>query len=167
MSYALDVHFTPCQNQYTTKWVKLESIHDNTSFNSSKSHFPLPTSLYCQEKWCWEFWKTINSIKWKIQMTSEHKQEREACKIISWVMDKMITIHSARISIYFLQNSYYVTNILAEGAGEHHTGKEKHFLCGKENSKKFVHSFFLTLKMHEHNIYFAQRSGFCSAFPKE
>ena len=48
-------------------------------------------------------------------------------------MDKMITIHSARISIYFLQNSYYVTNILAEGAGEHHTGKEKHFLCGKEN----------------------------------
>ena len=82
-------------------------------------------------------------------------------------MDKMITIHSARISIYFLQNSYYVTNILAEGAGEHHTGKEKHFLCGKENSKKFVHSFFLTLKMHEHNIYFAQRSGFCSAFPKE
>ena len=82
-------------------------------------------------------------------------------------MDKMITIHSARISIYFLQNSYYVTNILAEGAGEHHTGKEKHFLCRKENSKKFVHSFFLTLKMHEHNIYFAQRSGFCSAFPKE
>ena len=50
-------------------------------------------------------------------------------------MDKMITIHSARISIYFLQNSYYVTNILAEGAGEHHTGKEKHFLCRKENSK--------------------------------
>ena len=32
-------------------------IHDNTSFNSSKSHFPLPTSLYCQEKWCLEFWK--------------------------------------------------------------------------------------------------------------
>ena len=138
MSYALDVHFTPCQNQYTTKWVKLESIHDNTSFNSSKSHFPLPTSLYCQENWCWEFWKTINSIKWKIQMTSEHKQE--ACKIISWVTDKRITIHSARISIYFLQNSKCIINILAEEVGEHW---KREVLSLKEGKFQKICTFFL------------------------
>ena len=44
VSYALVVHFTPCQSQYKTKSVKLESIHDNASFSSSKSHFPPPTS---------------------------------------------------------------------------------------------------------------------------
>ena len=108
---------------------------------------------------------TRSNEKFKWHQSTNKKQE--ACKIISWVMDKRITIHSARISIYFLQNSKCVINILAEEVGEHHKGKEKHFLCRKENSKKFVHSFFLTLKMHEHNIYFAQRSGFCSAFPKE
>ena len=108
---------------------------------------------------------TRSNEKFKWHQSTNRKQE--ACKIISWVTDKRITIYSARISIYFLQNSKCVINILAEEVGEHHKGKEKHFLCRKENSKKFVHSFFLTLKMHEHNIYFAQRSGFCSAFPKE
>ena len=105
---------------------------------------------------------TRSNEKFKWHQSTNRKQE--ACKTISWVTDKRITIPSARISIYFLQ---CVINILAEEVGEHHKGSEKHFLCGKENSKKFVHSFFLTLKMHEHNIYFTQRSGFCSAFPKE
>ena len=108
---------------------------------------------------------TRSNEKFKWHQSTNRKQE--ACKIISWVTDKRITIYSARISIYFLQNSKCVISILAEDLGEHHKGNEKHFLCGKENSKKIVHSFFLTLKMHEHNIYFAQRSGFCSAFPKE
>ena len=108
---------------------------------------------------------TRSNEKSKWHQSTNRKQE--ACKFISWVTDKRITIYSARISIYFLQNSKCVINILAEEVGEHHKGKEKHFLCGKENSKKIVHSFFLTLKVHEHNIYFAQRSGFCSAFPKE
>ena len=107
--------------------------------------------------------RSNEKFKWHQSTNKKHA----ACKIISWVMDKRITIPSARISIYFLQNCKCVINIFAEEVGEHHKGKEKHFLCRKENSKKFVHSFFLTLKMHEHNIYFAQRSGFCSAFPKE
>ena len=40
-------------------------------------------------------------------------------------MDKRITIHSARISIYFLQNSKCIINILAEEVGELHKGKKK------------------------------------------
>ena len=108
---------------------------------------------------------TRSNEKFKWHQSTNRKQE--ACKIISWVTDKRIAIYSARISIYFLQNSKCVINILAEEVGEHHKGKEMHSLCRKENSQKFVHSFFFTLKMHEHNIYFAQRSGFCSAFPKE
>ena len=93
---------------------------------------------------------TRSNEKFKWHQGTNKKQA--ACKITSWVMDKRITIHSARISIYFLQNSYCVINILAEGVGEHHTGKEKHFLCTKENSKIFLHSFFFTSKTHEHNI---------------
>ena len=51
-------------------------------------------------------------------------------------MDKRITIHSARISIYFLQNFKCIINILAEEVGELHKGKKKkHFPCRKENLK--------------------------------
>ena len=45
--------------------------------------------------------------------------------------------------------------------------KRSTFFEGRKNSKKFVHSFFFTLKMHEHDIYFAQKWGLCSAFQKE
>ena len=82
-------------------------------------------------------------------------------------MDKRITIHSARISIYFLQNSKCIINILAEEVGELHKGKKEAFFFVGRKILKFLLSFFFTLKMHEHNIYFSQRWGFCSAFQKE
>ena len=139
--------------------ITLHSIHQNL--------IPLHQHRYIVKKNGVEnFGKRSTRSNEKFKWHQSINKKQAACKIISWVMDKRITIHSARISIYFLQNSYYVTNILAEGAGEHHTGKEKHFLCGKENSKKFVHSFFLTLKMHEHNICLAQRWDFVQRFKR-
>ena len=84
LSYALAVYFTSCHIRYTTKWVKLESILDKTSFNSSKSHFLPSTLLYFQEEWCWEFWKTINLIKSKSQMTSDIKtRSRQLVKLLA------------------------------------------------------------------------------------
>ena len=114
MSCAPAVHFTPCQNQYTTKSVKLESIHDKTSFSSSKSYFPPPTSWYCQEEWCWEFtiWSTWSNKK--SQMTSENNtRSRQLVKLsFSWGTDKRIIIHNARLSICVLQTCICIINIL-------------------------------------------------------
>ena len=76
----------------------------------------------------------------------EQNKKHAACKIISWVTDKRITIYSARISIYFLQNSKFIINILAEEVEKHLNGKEKQFLCRKENSYNFVNSFFSHVK---------------------
>ena len=84
-------------------------------------------------------------------------KKQAACKIISWVTDKRITIHSARISIFLLQNFRCIIYILAEEVGTHHNRNEDEFRCRKENSYHFVDSLFVTLKMHKHNIYFAQR----------
>ena len=75
VNYAVAMHCTPCQIRYTTKWVKLESIHDKTSFSSSKSYFPPPTSLYWQEEWCWEFWKQSASPNEKVKWHQRTKQE--------------------------------------------------------------------------------------------
>ena len=56
-----------------------------------------------------------------------------------------------------LQNFRCIIYILAEEVGTHHNRNEDEFRCRKENSYHFVDSLFVTLKMHKHNIYFAQR----------
>ena len=99
VSYALAVHFTPCQNQYTTKWVKLESIHNNPSL----IHRNL-TSLH-EHRYIVK--KTVLRILENDQLHQTEKsndiraqnKKQVACKIITWVTDKRITIHSVRISI--------------------------------------------------------------------
>ena len=93
-------------------------------------------------------------------------KKQAACKIISWVTDKRITIHSARISIFLPQNFRCIIYILAEEVGKHHNRNEDEFRCRKENSYNFVDSLFVTLKMHKHNIYFAQRWGCVQRFKR-
>ena len=114
----------------------------------------------------WEFWKTINLIKWKSQMTSEHKtRSRQLVKLSpEW---RLKDYYSQREDFNFLlQNFRCIINILAEEVGKHHNRKKKQFLCRKENSYNFVDSFFLTLKMHKHNIYFEQRWDFVQRFKR-
>ena len=66
---------------------------------------------------------TRSNEKFKWHQSTNRKQE--ACKIISWVTDKRITIYSARISIYFLQNSKCVISILAEDGWRTPQGKRE------------------------------------------
>ena len=65
--------------------------------------------------------RSNEKFKWHQSTNKKHA----TCKIISWVMDKRITIPSARISIYFLQNCKCVINIFAKEVGELHKGKRK------------------------------------------
>ena len=67
---------------------------------------------------------------------------------------------------FLLQNFRCIIDILAEEVGKHHNRKKKQFLCRKENSYNFVDSFFLTLKMYKHNIYFEQRWDFVQRFKR-
>ena len=100
-----------------------------------------------KKKWCWEFWKTINFTKWKSQMISENKtRSRQLVKLsLSWVTDKRITIHSARILICVVQNIGCIINILTEEVGKHHTRKEKQFQHSDTKHKIFV-SFCFHIK---------------------
>ena len=100
MSYALAVHVTPCQNQYTTKWLKLESIHNNASLihrnlNSLYEH------RYIAKKTVLRIFENdqLHQMEKSNDIRAQNKKQA-ACKIISWVTDKRITIHSARISIF-------------------------------------------------------------------
>ena len=80
---------------------------------------------------------TRSNEKFKWHQGTNKKQE--ACKIISWVTDKRITIHSAKISIYFLQNSKCIINILAEEVGEHW---KREVLSLKEGNFQKICTFF-------------------------
>ena len=81
---------------------------------------------------------TRSNEKFKWHQSTNKKQE--ACKIISWVTDKRITIYSARISINFLQNSKCIINILAEEVGEHW---KREVLSLKERKFQKICTFFL------------------------
>ena len=80
---------------------------------------------------------TRSNEKFKWHQSTNKKQA--ACKIISWVTDKRITIHSAKISIYFLQNSKCIINILAEEVGEHW---KREVLSLKEGKFQKICTFF-------------------------
>ena len=100
VSYALAVHFTPCQNQYTTKWLKLESIHNNASL-IHRNLISLYEHRYIAKTTVLRILENdqLHQMEKSNDIRAQNKKQA-ASKIISWVTDKRITIHSARISIF-------------------------------------------------------------------
>ena len=100
VSYVLAVHFTPCQNQYTTKWLKLKSIHNNASL-IHRNLISLYEHRYIAKKTVLRILENdqLHQMEKSNDIRAQNKKQA-ACKIISWVTDKRITIYSARISIF-------------------------------------------------------------------
>ena len=115
-SYALVVHFTRRQNQYTTKWVKLESIHNNVSL-IHRNLISLHEHRYIAKKTVLRILENdqLNQMEKSNDIRAQNKKQA-ACKIISWVMDKRITIHSARISIFCSKalDASYISQMTSE-----------------------------------------------------
>ena len=132
VSYALAVHFTPCQNQYTTKWVKLESIHNNPSlihWNITSLH----EHRYIVEKTVLRI--LVNDQLHQIEKSNDiraQNKKQAACKIITWVTDKRITIHSARISIFCSKTLDVSSTFLLRRLENTTTEKRSSFFVGRK-----------------------------------
>ena len=136
VNYAVAMHCTPCQIRYTTKWVKLESIHDKTSFNSSKSYFPPPTSLYSLEEWCWEFWKQSASPNEKVKWHQRTKQEAGSLWNYHWAEGPV------KVYLFTIRGFQFVSSVTLDVSSIFYLKRLENTATEKRSS------FFVARKIH-------------------